>query len=84
MVPSKFAAWMLRAEKPLKAPTATAEIEPKGFSIWFETEYPNMTQPEWGQAPGWMKDEFLNSKKRSRGRNVGTANEVGAEKYNRG
>jgi hypothetical protein len=35
MVPSKFAAWMLRAEKPLKAPTATAEIEPKGFSIWF-------------------------------------------------
>jgi hypothetical protein len=62
-VPSKFAAWMLRAEKPLKAPTPTAEIEPQGFSIWFAEEYPNMTQPEWDQAPGWMKDEFRLSQK---------------------
>jgi len=58
-VASKFAEWMLRAEKPIKRPAvAPAETEPPEVSLWFAEKYPRFTKPEWGQMPESMKAEF--------------------------
>jgi len=61
-VPSKFALWMLRAEKPIKRP-AVATATPE-FSNWFARTYPEKTSsPAWAEAPDWLKDEFRRWKK---------------------
>jgi hypothetical protein len=63
-VPSKFATWMLRAEKPIKRPTiAKAEADPPEFSDWFARTYPDKTSPAWAEAPDWLKNEFRDWKK---------------------
>lgn len=61
-VASKFAVWMLRAEKPIKQP-AVAAATPE-FSNWFARAYPEKTSsPAWTEAPDWLKDEFRRWKK---------------------
>jgi hypothetical protein len=84
----KFAEWMLRAEKPLKGQSGaeTSDPEPNGFpSWWVEQRFKDSPPcPRWSDAPEWARREFLATRRRPRGRRIGTANELATDQYKAG
>ena len=84
----KFAEWMLRAEKPLKGHSGaeTSDPEPNGFpSWWVEQRFKDSPPcPRWSDAPEWARREFLATRRRPRGRRIGTANELATDQYKAG
>jgi DNA-binding PadR family transcriptional regulator len=77
-----FVDWMLRAEIPL---AGNVELEPAGFSNWFAAKHAGHERPSWSEAPGWMKDEFQDWKKRGRrGRNSWVEDEPALDQYKAG